>query len=62
MVAVLVVSTAKPGRTLMDPKAVLVIDNVQAMAAAAGIAMQQIVRADVRIRIKSFRRPAIVVS
>ena len=62
MVAVLVVSTAEPGRTSRDPKAVLVIDIVQLMAAAAGIAMQQIVRADVRIRIRSFRMPPTVVS
>ena len=55
MVAVLVVSTAEPGRTFKDPKTVLVIDIVQLIAAAAGAAMQQTVRADVRTRSRSFR-------
>ena len=57
MVAVLVVSTAVPGRTSKDPKATLVIDIVQLIAATAGLAMQQTVRAVARTRIRSFRIP-----
>ena len=54
MVAVLVVSTAEPGRTFKDPKTVLVIDIVQLIAAAAGAAMQHAPRADEKTRITSF--------
>jgi hypothetical protein len=50
-----VVSTAAPERTLTDPKLMLVIDPVQVKAAVAGAAMQQTVRADARMRIRSFR-------
>jgi hypothetical protein len=62
MVAVPVVLTAAPESTVTDPKLMLVIDRVQLIAALAGIVMQQMVRADVRIRIRSFRMPLTVVS
>src|SRR5712671_210750 len=57
MVPVLVVSTAEPGRTSKDPNATLVIDSVQLIAAAAGVAMQQTVRTNARTGIGSFRKP-----
>jgi hypothetical protein len=47
MVAVLVLSSAEPGRTSKDPKAVLVIDILQLITAAAGVAMQKAIPATV---------------
>jgi hypothetical protein len=45
MLAVPVVLLAEPARTSKEPKTILLIVMVQLIAAAAGVAMQQTVRA-----------------